>query len=292
MFASLLLVAAALSAQSPDTTFAIRAGDRLRVSTHEGDITVRSWNRNEVNVRSGDRDHDRLRGVRVSRSGSVITVDASGSWMGGGGIDVVIRMPASVALSANSVEGDITVEGVSAPVSVETVEGDILVRGTRGNVTASAVDGTVDVRDTEGNISATSVNDDVLVASARGRVAAEAVNGDVIVLDTRSDAVSLSSVNGDLAFSGPLSAKGQYEMSTHNGDIVLGVQADASVSVTVSTFQGEFESDHKVQVTSRNDRRFSFSLGGGSATVKLDSFQGTIHLTTPEAVARLIHQDD
>ncbi|HEU4800808.1 MAG TPA: DUF4097 family beta strand repeat-containing protein [Gemmatimonadales bacterium] len=292
MFASLLLVAAALSAQAPDTTFAIRAGDRLRVSTREGDITVRSWNRNEVEVRSGDRDDDdRSRGVRVSRSGSVITVDAAGGWMGGGDLDVVIRMPATVSLSANSVEGDITVDGIAAPVSVETVEGDVLVRGARGNVTASAVDGTVDLRDTEGNISASSVNDDVLITSARGRVAAEAVNGDVMVLDSRSDAVSLSSVNGDLVFSGPLSARGQYDMSTHNGDIVLGVQSGASASVTVSTFQGDFESDHQIQVTSRNDRRFSFSLGGGSATVKLDSFQGTIHLTTPEAVARLIQDD-
>jgi DUF4097 and DUF4098 domain-containing protein YvlB len=291
VFASLLLVAAALSAQAPDTIFAIRAGDRLRVSTREGDITVRTWNRSEVEVRSGDGSDDRARGVRVSRAGSVITVDASEGWMGSGDINVVIRMPATVALSANSVEGDITVDGIAAPVSVETVEGNVLVRGARGNVTATAVDGTVDLRDTEGNISATSVNDDVLITSARGRVAAEAVNGDVIVLDTRSDAVSLSSVNGDLTFSGPLSAGGQYQLSTHNGDIVLGIQSGASASITVSTFQGDFESDHKVQVTSRNDRRFSFSLGGGSATVTLDSFQGKIHLTTPEAVARLLQHD-
>ena len=291
MFASLLLVAAALSAQTPDTTFAIRAGDRLRVSTREGNITVRSWNRGEVEVRSGERDNGRSRGVRVSRSGSVITVDGAGGWMGSDETDLMIRMPATVALSANSVEGDITVDGVAAPVSVETVEGDVLVRGARGNVTATAVDGTVILRDTEGNISATSVNDDVLIWSARGRVAAEAVNGDVIVLDSRSDAVSMSSVNGDLVFSGPLSARGQYEMSTHNGDILLGVQSGASASVTVSTFQGDFESDHPVQVTSRSGRRFSFSLGGGSATVTLDSFQGTIHLATPETVTRLIRDN-
>src|SRR5690606_19664478 len=125
VFASLLLVAAALSAQAPDTTFAIRAGDRLRGSTREGDITVRSWNRNEVEIRSGDRDDRRSRGVNVSRSGSVITVDAMRGWMGSGGTDVVIRMPTTVALSANSIEGDVTVDGIAAAVSVETVEGDV-----------------------------------------------------------------------------------------------------------------------------------------------------------------------
>lgn len=289
MFASLLLVAVALSAQ--DTTFAIRAGDRLRVSTHEGDITVRSWNRNEVEIRSGDTDDRRSRDVKVSRSGSVITVDASSGWMGSESTDVVIRMPATVALSASSVEGDVMVDGIAAPVSVETVEGDVTVRGARGNISASAVDGTVILRDTEGNITATSVNGDVLITSARGRVSAEAVNGDVMVLETRSDAVALSSVNGDLSFSGPLSARGQYEMSTHNGDIVLGVQPGASASVTVSTFQGDFESDLSLQVRSRDDRRFSFVLGGGSASVKLDSFQGRIHVTTPEAVGRLMQDD-
>ncbi len=285
MLASLLLAAIAVTAQAPDTTIAVRAGDRLRIATHEGDITVRTWDRSEVEVQSNG--GGRSRSVRLSRSGNVIVVNGAVGWPGGNDdTDLVVRMPAGMALAANSVNGDITVDGASGPVSVETVEGNVLVRGARGNITASAVEGSVEVRDTEGNISATSVNDDVLIMSARGRVAAESVNGDVNVLDSRSDAVSLSSVNGDLGFGGPLISSGQYEMSTHNGDILLGVQSGASASVSVSTFQGDFESDLPIQVTSRSDRRFSFSIGGGSATVKLESFQGTIHLTLPESVTR------
>lgn len=291
MLAPLLLAAAVLTAQAPDTTIAVRAGDRLRISTHEGDITVRVWDRSEVEVRSAE-ERGRSRGVKVSRAGGVIVVDGTVGWLGGDDeTDLVIRMPAKMAVSANSVEGDITVNGAVGPVSVETVQGDVQVRGARGNVNASAVDGDVDLSDVEGNISAVSVNGDVQIVSARGRVAGEAVNGDVTVLDSRSDAVSLSSVNGALCFSGPLSSNGQYEMSTHNGDILLGVQQGASASVSVSTFQGDFESDLPIQVTSRNDRRFSFSLGGGSATVRLESFQGTIHLASPDSVTRLIRDN-
>lgn len=287
MLASLLLAAAVLAAQAPDTTLTVRAGDRLRISTHEGNITVRIWDRSAVEVRTGD--DDRSRGVKVSRAGGVIVVDGTRGWLGGDDdTDLVIRMPAGMALSANSVEGDISIDGAAGPVSGETVQGDVFVRGARGNITASAVDGDVVLRDTQGNISATSVNGDVMISGARGRVAAEGVNGDVTVLDSRSEAVALSSVNGDLTFSGPLSPSGQYEMSTHNGDILLGVQSGASASVNVSTFQGDFESDLPVQVTARNDQRFSFTIGGGSATVRLDSFQGTIHLASPESVARLI----
>jgi hypothetical protein len=80
-------------------------------------------------------------------------------------------------------------------------------------------------------------------------------------------------------------------MTTHNGDILLGVQQGASASVSVSTFQGDFESELQVQVTSRKDRRFSFSMGGGSATVRLESFQGTIHVASPESVTRMIRDN-
>lgn len=291
MLASLLLAAAALTAQAPDTTIAVRAGDRLRISTHEGDITVRVWDRSEVEVRSSE-ERRRPRAVKVSRAGSVIVVDGTVGYLGGDDeTDLIIRMPARMAVSANSVEGDISVDGAAGPVSIETVEGDLVVRGARGNVTASAVDGDIDLSNIEGNISAVSVNGDVQIVAARGRVAGEGVNGDVTVLDSRSDAVSLSSVNGDLTFSGPLSPSGQYEMSTHNGDILLGIQQGASASVNVSTFQGELESQLPVQITSRNDRRFSFSIGGGSATVRLESFQGTIHLASPESVTRLIRDN-
>jgi hypothetical protein len=60
----------------------------------------------------------------------------------------------------------------------------------------------------------------------------------------------------------------------------------------VSTFSGDFESDFPVPLReTRKGRRFSFSLGSGSAQVSLESFQGTIRLVRPGHAPR-DHTDD
>ena len=60
-----------------------------------------------------------------------------------------------------------------------------------------------------------------------------------------------------------------------------------SATVSVSTFNGEFESDFPVPLKeTRKGKRFSFTLGGGSAQVSLESFQGTVRLVRPGHIAR------
>jgi hypothetical protein len=52
--------------------------------------------------------------------------------------------------------------------------------------------------------------------------------------------------------------------------------------VAVSTFSGEFESEFPVPIRgTRKGKGFNFTLGGGSAQVTLESFQGTIQLVRP-----------
>jgi hypothetical protein len=54
--------------------------------------------------------------------------------------------------------------------------------------------------------------------------------------------------------------------------------------VSVSTFQGDFESAFPVTLTEHRGKRFDFTLGGGSARLDLESFGGTIRLVRPGAV--------
>ncbi len=50
--------------------------------------------------------------------------------------------------------------------------------------------------------------------------------------------------------------------------------------MSVSTYDGDFEADFPVSVTTTK-RRFTFTLGSGSARVELESFDGNIHLRRP-----------
>jgi DUF4097 and DUF4098 domain-containing protein YvlB len=85
-----------------------------------------------------------------------------------------------------------------------------------------------------------------------------------------------------MGYDGPIRNGGRYTLSTHNGDITLAATEKTSATVMVSTFSGDFESDFPVPLReTRKGRRFSFTLGGGSAQVSLESFQGTIRLVRP-----------
>jgi len=51
----------------------------------------------------------------------------------------------------------------------------------------------------------------------------------------------------------------------------------------VNTFNGSFESDFAVTLSGQNgrNRRLTFALGGGGATIDLESFSGDIRLVKP-----------
>ena len=101
--------------------------------------------------------------------------------------------------------------------------------------------GSVSLTGAKGRIDVHSVNEDVEVSASSGEINAETVNGDVTLDAVDATSVTATSVNGDVAYDGPIKSGGRYALSTHNGDITVTVAEGTSASVSVSTFNGEFE---------------------------------------------------
>jgi DUF4097 and DUF4098 domain-containing protein YvlB len=109
------------------------------------------------------------------------------------------------------------------------------------------------------------------------------VNGEIRLERITSPSVEGATVNGEIVYDGTIQDNGRYWFNTHNGDLVVSVPRNANVTVSVSTFNGEFESDFPVTLTGTRGKRFNFTLGGGSARLELESFGGTIRLVRPES---------
>ena len=120
----------------------------------------------------------------------------------------------------------------------------------------------------------------------------ETVNGDVQLQKVQSDNVEANTVNGDVVYDGTIRPNGRYRLVTHNGDITVTIAEGTSAVVSVSTFQGEFESAFPVTLTGRRGKQFDFTLGSGSARIELESFAGTIRLERPGARLERRHRDD
>jgi DUF4097 and DUF4098 domain-containing protein YvlB len=272
-------LAALALVQQIDSTVPAQPGQRLVVDAYGGEIDVKTWGRNAVRVEA---DPSSRTSVQIAAAAGAVNVRTEGRRGPPSAVDLTITVPAWMGLDLSGVYTDVKVAGVRAPINVETVQGEVDVTGGEGLVSLRSVQGQVILRQAKGRIDVHSVNEDVRVSDASGEIVAETVNGE-IALD-RVDATSLdaSTINGDVGYDGPIRTGGRYSLSSHNGDVTLTVAEGTSATVSVSTFSGEFESEFPVTLReTRKGKRFSFTIGSGSAQVTLESFQGSVQLVRP-----------
>jgi hypothetical protein len=275
--------------QQIDSTVPVGRGQRLEVNAFAGEVTVTAWNRDAVRVQA---DVGGSTGVEIDRNATTVTVRTSGRRGPPSNVDLQITAPAWMPLDLSGVNTEMTITGARAGISAETVQGDVTATGGNGLVSLRSVQGSVSLTGAKGRLVVSSVNADVEVIGSSGEVTAETVNGDVTLDKVDATSVTATSLNGDVAYNGPIKSTGRYALSTHNGDVTVTVAEGTSASVSVSTFNGEFESAFPVTLTeTRKGKRFNFTIGGGSAQVTLESFQGTIELVRPGQF-RGAHEDD
>ena len=275
--------------QQIDSTVPVERGQRLEVSAYAGEIAVKTWDRSAVRVVA---DPGSRTSVEIQRSATTLAVRTQGRRGTPSMVDLQITVPSWIALDLSGVYTDVTVAGARGPVSVETVQGEVTVEGGDGLVSLQSVQGSVSLRGAKGRLDVRSVNEDVQVSESSGEVTAETVNGDVTLSRVDASGVTATSVNGDLDYDGPIRNGGRYALSTHNGDVTVSVAQGTNAAVAVSTFNGEFASEFPVTLTeTRKGKRFSFTMGSGSAQVTLESFQGSIELVRPGAVRGAREED-
>lgn len=281
MLLNILGMMTALSVSTAqDTTFAVSRNARLSLSNFAGEITVRVWNRDEVRIAT-DFDED-YRGVTVHQSGSAVRVKPRGRYMHDE-MSFDLTVPRWLPLELSGTETEILVEGSEASVSATTMDGDVTIRGGSGLVTATSIEGDVMVEGADARITATSVDGDVELVDTNGDITVQSVDGSIDMRGVTATSVNANTVDGDIHYDGPIRSGGRYTFSTHDGDVTVVAGRDINATFTVSTFAGEFESDFPITIQGATQReRFSFTLGDGSAQVKLEAFDGTIRLVRSE----------
>jgi DUF4097 and DUF4098 domain-containing protein YvlB len=116
-------------------------------------------------------------------------------------------------------------------------------------------------------------------------VRVESTSGDVAMAGVKSKDVAGSTVSGEVSFRGTIESGGQYEFSSHSGNVTLDIPANVSARFSVETFSGELDAggfpvtlqpDRNRQ--GRSSRRLEFTLGSGDARVIAETFSGNVEL--------------
>ncbi|MGH7532850.1 MAG: DUF4097 family beta strand repeat-containing protein [Gemmatimonadales bacterium] len=260
-----------------DTTIAVQKGVRLSVDNFSGHITVIGWDQDKVRIKTGARDES---GVDVSGGTVTLRVNGNGGrWGDQDDHDITLSVPAWMELDLSGNEVDIDVSGVSSSVRAETVEGTVSLKGGNGNVSLKSVDGDISIAGAKGRIQLNTVEGEIRATDVAGDLDVQSVDGEITLERVDSRSVTASSVDGAIRFSGPINAGGTYHLESHDGDVVLLTDGPPDAVMSISTFDGEFESDYPVTVTGANsNRRMTFTLGAGKARVELETFDGKISL--------------
>jgi hypothetical protein len=277
----MLLFAAALAlaaAQQTDTTFAVPAAGRLNLEVFTGTAVVRAWDRQQVRVQAT---HDERVRVRVSQRGGTVGVEAHGRWGPPGSVRYDVMVPRGYGVAIDGLNVVATVDGVHGRVNVENVEGSITIRNVVGDVTVESVSGRVLVEDVRGRVTAGSANQDLRIVRVTGDITAETANGSVIIEGADAAAVNVSTISGVIRYDGTVRQGGRYTLHAHNGAITMSIPGSASATVHVSTRNGTIQSEFPVSLRGGADNRVSFTMGGGSARIELETFNGSVNLVRP-----------
>ena len=106
----------------------------------------------------------------------------------------------------------------------------------------------ITVEKATGKVQATTVNEGIRLSNVSGDMTAETTNGDIVIENAQTTSLEVSTVNGDVTFNGTMRDGGAYRLTTHGGDIRVGLGGAPNATVFVRTFQGDFSADFPIQL--------------------------------------------
>jgi len=177
-----------------------------------------------------------------------------------------IEVPSGSNLEIRNPQGNIRVEGIQAQGSIESVSADIA------------------VKDFSGHLSVRSVGGNIEVVRPSGHVDAVSITGNLHFLSPATSMLRGSTTSGRILFEGDFTERGDYVLSTYNGDLEVACPPRASFEVSATTQRGKVINTLPIKPrrSPTSPRAQANSLMGtnstGRATVDLKSYSGTIRI--------------
>lgn len=279
------LSAAALVPQT-DTIVEANGATRLEVESFQGEIVVRTWERDAVRIQA---DHSDSHSIDVERSGGTISVvaDVERGLGFAQGVDYEITAPRGFDLSLSGLALSVDIQGTEGQVEVSTVHGPIRVRGGRESIVLESVNGAIRLEDAQGDMEVTGVAGGVTVTNCAGDLHAESFGGALTLEGITSSDVEAGTVGGTLRYDGSIEDGGRYTFGSHGGQIWLTLPSNINAQFEVLSLAGDVDVQYpgiEARPTRREgfpglrSKELRFELGSGSARIEVETFGGTVHI--------------
>jgi hypothetical protein len=260
-----------------EKTFAVTGAARLALTTFDGDIEVRGWDRNEVRVEVEKRGPDQATvdkiQVKATQTGNAITIDvpkpsplSTTGFRRTPSASLVVSVPTQTAVTARSGDGAVTIRRVNANVDVDTDDGNVKVEELKGDLTVRTGDGAVDARQIDGGVRINTGDGNVRADGAFKR----------LLLETRDGAVDVTARSGSVVES-------EWGVTTGDGNVRVELPKGLNAELDAETADGRVQVDGAAGQAAdagasgdRERRSFRGALGTGGKPLKVRSGSGSI----------------
>jgi len=263
------LASAALAETKKEYRFTVGPKASISVDTQYGAISVKPGSASQVVVTATLKSDK----VEVDRQQNGNRIDIASHLLQGadpqtGQVDYELLIPPDATLNLRSSTG---------PLSAERLQGDLTLEGADAVVNVRNVsNGHVHVRTMGGPVTLTDVRN--------GHVEIESISGDVHLKSVTGPLVQANSGSGKIFYDGDFGSAGDYKLTTHTGDIEALAPADVSADFSAHSVLGKVQNDFPLQPKPHS--RFSFeagrsffgTVGKAASKVVLRSFSGRIRL--------------
>lgn len=262
-----------------DKRFVVEGIANLNLSTFDGAIEVRGWERNDITVeiekRGQDKDIvDRIE-VLTEQKGSTITVDVrySGStnYIGIGSFTstrarLIVNAPRRVNVIARSGDGNIVVDRLEGRLELKTSDGTVRAIETAGELLIESGDGSIQLEDVAGVVEARTDDGTVRVSGVPTSLRVRSGDGSIVVRIRRGAVMSQD-----------------WLVTTRDGSIVAELPEDFNALIDAEPGSGDRARSDLTLIDmvggTREQRTLRGKLGAGGRTLTLRTGDGNIRVT-------------
>ena len=266
----LTFTGAALAAGEIHKELHFKVGKRALISINNpyGPVTVKPGVPHQVTV-SAILHSDK---VEVDQSKSGNRVDVTSHLLAGadsttGVVEYELQVPPDASL---------TIHADNGRIHAEKLHGDLAMEGSNSAMeVVDCADGHVHVKTLNGPVTLTNIHN--------GHVEIMSMGGDVVMTEVSGPFVNVNSNTGKIEYAGDFGDEGEYDFTSHTGDIVAVAPAYASIDVLARSSQGKVDSDFSLEPKhtpfyAKGGSALVGTMGKAASSVKLFSFSGRIHL--------------
>jgi DUF4097 and DUF4098 domain-containing protein YvlB len=263
-----------------EISYPTEKGYTLTISTIAGTIDVKTWDKNEVEVKvTGNSTAEDMMNIDIFNTPTGIKIDGqkksdfkkkSFSL----NLKYDIKIPAYYNVDAYTGGGNISVTGLNGNIKANTAGGNIDAENINGNINGSTFGGNITILNNTGTIDVSTQGGNIKATGFNGKITVSTMGGNLILSGT-GGFVNGHTGGGNVTLD--YSGKNEgIELSTMAGNIHLDLPSDIDADADISTLVGKIDTDFASADTGHLSSFLKTKINAGGSKLKCTTSAGNI----------------